>query len=156
MRDWTTWVATPEAHARASGRRRYNKQRQQAAQARRVQVEGLLQRWGPSTAAKVKMARLLRVSVRTIDRDLHALQDRPPVPVICPTCGLPSRLDLDPSTLTDDPEALARLVRSGEDREACARQADGLPSPRPERLQRNDRPPPKGRTLGTPASAVWD
>lgn len=144
---WQTWVTTDEAHARAAGRRRHNKQRQQAVQVRRQEVERLLQRWGLSAAAKVQIATLLGVSLRTITRDLHALQARPPLPIICPMCGLPSRLDVDASSLTDDPVELAALE------EAMARlikMEDPEPSPRPVvhppclgRPRRNDRLMPR-------------
>jgi hypothetical protein len=100
---WSEWVPTQEAHARASGRRGVNKRRQEAAQARRDQVRPLLQRWGTSVAARVKIATLLHVSLRTVTRDMHALQERLPLPIICPLCHLPSRLDVDPSTLTGRP-----------------------------------------------------
>jgi hypothetical protein len=109
---WSDWVSTPEAHARASGRRGYNKRRQQAAQARRAEVQRLAVRWGTFAAAKVKMARALKVSVTTIARDVRAVAKDPPVPMICPTCGLPSRLEVDPSTVTDDPDELATLEQA--------------------------------------------
>jgi hypothetical protein len=109
---WSDWVPTPEAHARASGRRGYNKRRQKAVQVRRVQVARLLERWGTSVAVRAEIADLMGCSVDTIRRDMHALKERPPLPVICPTCGLPSRLDVDPATVTDDPVELARLERA--------------------------------------------
>jgi hypothetical protein len=58
------------------------------------------------------MALVIGTVHRTIDRDLRALQAAPPLPPICPTCGLPSRLDVDPSTLTDDPAQLDALERA--------------------------------------------
>jgi hypothetical protein len=59
---------------------------------------------------------------------------------------LPSCLDVDPSTLTDDPAALAALER------ALARllgvtEASGRPQTRPNRRQGHDRPGPRGQTL---------
>jgi hypothetical protein len=74
-----------------------------------------------------------------------------PLPVICPTCGLPSRLDVDPSTLTDDPAVQARLER------AMARLIGAAQDPQAPclaRPRRNDRPGVKGQTLGAPARAV--
>jgi hypothetical protein len=151
MSDWRTWVPTNEAHARASGRRRYNAARQRQAQARREEVRQLLQRWGTSVAARVKIATLLHVSLRTVTRDMHALAERPPLPVLCPTCGLPSRLDVDPVTVADDPRALARLeqamarlIGADQDLAPSPRQRSGVPAPRPERPQRHDRRDPKG------------
>jgi hypothetical protein len=150
---WSNWTSTPEAHARASGRRWYNKRRQDHAKARRQEVERLLQRWGPSAAAKAKMARLLGVSLRTITRDVHALQERPPLPVICPTCHLPSRLDVDPSSLTDDPaelaameQAMARLI-GAEDPETRPPRRPRSPPARLTRLQGDDRADPRAPLL---------
>jgi hypothetical protein len=148
---WSTWVSTDEAHRRASARRGYNKRRQAAAQARRDRVRAYAQRWSTTAAAKVKMARVLGVSVCTVNRDLRALQAAAPLPVICPTCGLPSRLDVDPSTLTDDPAVQARLER------AMARLIGAAQDPQAPclaRPRRNDRPGVKGQTLGAPARAV--
>src|SRR5262245_9469616 len=109
---WSDRVSTNDAHARASGRRGYNRRRQEAAKTRRLEVARLAIRWGTSTAARVKMATVLKVSVTTIGRDLRSVQETPPLPMICPTCGLPSRLDLDASSLTDDPDQVQRLERA--------------------------------------------
>jgi hypothetical protein len=131
---WGDWVPTEEAYARASGRRAFNRKRQLAVAARRDRVRELLQRWGSAAPAKVKMSRVLGVSLRTINRDVRALQEAPPLPDICPTCHLPSRLDLDASSLTDDPaqlaaleRAMARLIGGVEDPETAPRRRPGRP-----------------------------
>jgi hypothetical protein len=145
---WSEWVSTPEAHARASGRRGYNKKRQAQVQVRRQELHRLSQYWGTGPAAKVHMARVLKVSVRTIGRDLQAMAEHPPIPLICPTCGLPSRLDVDPSTLTDDPAELAALER------AFARLlgiVEGAEAPRPRR--RRSTPPVARLTRASDARA---
>src|SRR5688500_16409873 len=115
VKSWTTWVSTDEAHRRAAGRRRHNRQRQAAAQARRDQVRALVQRWGLTPATRVKLARMFRVSRSTIDRDLKALADAPPLPPVCPTCGLPTSLTADPAALLerlDDAQAAREMFMS--------------------------------------------
>jgi hypothetical protein len=154
---WAAYVSVDEMQRRASGRRRYNKQQQEAAKRRRARVRELSQRWGTSAAAKGKIAAACQVSVRTIARDLQALQERPPVPLLCPTCGLPSRLDVDPTelaALTDDPAVLATLEAAfarligAEDPAALGQGRSGSPQTRPKRRQRNDRADARVLALG--------
>jgi hypothetical protein len=157
---WSEWVSMDEAHARASGRRGYNKRRRDHAQARREEVRQLLDRWGTSAPAKVKIALVLGVSTATVNRDVRALAERPALPLICPTCGLPSRLDIDPSSVTDNPDelarleqAMARLIGMG-DPEAPPPRRTGSRAPRLTRPQGDDRSVARGRPLGQTAAHV--
>jgi hypothetical protein len=157
---WSTWVSTPEAHARASARRGYNKQRQEAVRARRLEIQRLTVRWGTSAAAKVKLARYFRVSLRTIARDLQAMQEDPVLPALCPLCGLPTDLTADPTTLTDDPQALARLEAAmsrlvGADDDQARTPRLHLRPAHPTRLQGDERSTPRARALGETAAHAW-
>jgi hypothetical protein len=110
---WSTRVSNDEAARRAGGRRAYNKRQRQRQQARRQQVARLLRRWGTDADAGGMMAVTLGVSVRTIERDLRALGTPPAPPLLCPTCGLPTRVDVDPAALAAlDPAQLAHLERA--------------------------------------------
>jgi hypothetical protein len=160
---WAVHVSRDEMERRASGRRRHNKLRQQAAAARREEVRQLLQRWGTTAAAKVKMARRFRVSISTITRDVRALQERPPIPALCPLCGLPSRLDIDPAALLDGLDAreaaaleraMARLI-GVEAPEALPRQRQTSRPRSPKRRQRDERPELRVQTLGETAPHAW-
>jgi hypothetical protein len=118
--------------------------------------------WGTSAPARVKIALVLGVSLSTITRDLHALQARPPLPVLCPTCGLPSRLDVDPATVTDDlaalarlEQAMARLIGADQDPAGTPRRRCGVHAPRSAQPRRNDRPDLKGQTLDKTAPPAW-
>lgn len=157
---WSEWVPTDEAHRRASGRRAVNRKRQDHAQARREEVRQLLHRWGASAQARVKIALVLGVSLSTINRDMHALQAREALPLLCPTCGLPSRLDIDPASV-DDPEqlaileqAMARLIGM-EDPETPPPRRSTSRAPRVKRPQGDDRPASRGQTLGETAAQAW-
>jgi hypothetical protein len=158
---WSEWVSTDEAQARASGRRGYNKRRRDQAQARREEVRQLLDRWGTSAPAKVKIALVLGVSTATVNRDVRALAERPALPLICPTCHLPSRLDVDPTDLTDDPAELAALEQAMarllglEDPDALPPRRAGSPPARPTRPQGDDRVDSSGMPLGTTAARTW-
>ena len=128
---WSARVSNDVAARRAGGRRALNKRRRQAQQARQAQVKQFARRWGTSAAARLKMALALGVSTRTIARDLQqALRPRPPLPVICPTCGLPSRLDFDPATVTD-PDELMALETAMASVVGAPETAPGRRSPRP-------------------------
>jgi len=61
---------------RAGGRRRYNKQRQQAASWRRLLLLGYLERHGRQRGTLTAFARAMGVHRSTITRDLKALHER--------------------------------------------------------------------------------
>jgi hypothetical protein len=127
---WSTPVPNEVAARRAGGRRGYNKRRRQQQQARQAQVKQLVRRWGTSPAARLKMALALGVSVKTIARDLQAARERPPLPLVCPLCGLPSRLDVNPADVTD-PAQLEALEMAMERYMGAPQTAPGRRSPRP-------------------------
>jgi hypothetical protein len=76
------------------------------------------------------------------------------------TCGLPSCLDIDPSTLTDDPLELAALERAMaqligmKDPKTPPPRRVASHAPRPTRLQGDDRADRRGQTLGETAVHV--
>lgn len=82
-----SWAPTsPEAAARrAGGRRRYNRQRQDAAAVRRYLVAQMLPETGWEYGVQSEIAEALGVHRSTISRDIRWLfgdKTRP-----CPTCG---------------------------------------------------------------------
>jgi len=108
------------------------------------------------------MATLLQVSVSTVHRDILRLRERQALPVICPLCHLPSRIDLDPTDLTDDPDELARLEQAMArligmaDPEATPRRRPIADRPHATRRQRDDRPDQRAQTLGETPAHAWD
>jgi DNA invertase Pin-like site-specific DNA recombinase len=66
---WSTWTTSQEAYRRASGRRRYNAERQAAAAARQIKVLVLLDQYGRRKGVYAKIARELGVHRSTVLRD---------------------------------------------------------------------------------------
>lgn len=79
-------VPTEGCHRRAGGRRRYNADRQLAAEARRLQVLRLLRQWGLRRGIQARIANALDVSPATISRDVAQLL---PLHRPCPCCDNP-------------------------------------------------------------------
>ena len=91
MQAWQRWVPDAEAACRAGGRRRHNAARQRHAQTRREEVRQLLDRWAHFRAgAGQNRPRPGREPEHDHPRRAGAGR-RPPLPVICPLCHLPSR-----------------------------------------------------------------
>src|SRR5262249_4017841 len=72
-RNWSKPTAWSDVCRRASGRRRFNAQRQRDARKRRDEVARLLAEWGTGRGGQARIARELKVSEATICRDLWAL-----------------------------------------------------------------------------------
>jgi hypothetical protein len=66
-------LTSEQVFKRAGGRRRYNLQRQRAAEARRDQVERLLDLYGRRRGVQARIARELQVSRATVCRDARAI-----------------------------------------------------------------------------------
>ena len=81
----TSW-ATGDPFRAAGGRRGWNRQRQDMAEIRRLEVVRLLRKVGSGRGSQVTIARALGVSESTVSRDVRAVfamtgQSR------CPCCG---------------------------------------------------------------------
>ncbi|HZT78868.1 MAG TPA: hypothetical protein VFA26_01495 [Gemmataceae bacterium] len=76
--NWSAPVSREEAIRRARGRARYNRQRKEAAKARRKELAALLRRYrlglGELLGTGVFLARLLGVSPTTVGRDLKQIR----------------------------------------------------------------------------------
>ncbi len=84
---WAERTTDATARARAGGRRRHNRERQEAAQVRRARVATLLAVYGITTrGVQARIARELGVSRQTLTRDVRAILTEC---AVCPFCHTP-------------------------------------------------------------------
>jgi hypothetical protein len=84
--NWSAPTSPSEVARRAAGRKKYNRQRQRAAQLRRRKVAALLFRrgWLSLPGYRLLIARRLGVSIATVARDIKTIMR---TGYDCPTCG---------------------------------------------------------------------
>src|SRR5438477_5943500 len=81
---WSNSVYNPEAHARAGGRARYNRERQLLATVRRAWVVRRYVELNATRGAKAQIAEELQVHRSTITRDVRRWSGEQAS--LCPTC----------------------------------------------------------------------
>ena len=88
---WSDPTSDAEAHARAAGRARYNRDRQFAALIRRNMVVRRFMQLDAGWGAKAQIAREFNVARSTVTRDIRNWSGEQEA--LCPTCLRPVRMD---------------------------------------------------------------